>query len=123
LKQLFLLFFLSLEIVYFLACPADAVPQEITGQMEYLLSAGPNLDEFTSVITDTNSTFSQICGFDSAETIVSATDSAKLQVCQIVDFLDSLRRFFQCENWFPLYDETMYQAICYNGTDGFSWVA
>ena len=91
--------------------------------MDVLLEAGPTLQDFSLVVTASNSSLQEFWGFNGGETIVAATEVASEQLCQIVDFLDSLRLFFQCENWFPLYDVALYQAICYNGTDGFSWVA
>jgi hypothetical protein len=105
------------------ACPADAVPQQISSQMEFLISAGPTLENLSSMVTSSTATLQDFCGFTDTDTIFAATDIAQGQLCQIIDFLDSIRRFFQCENWFPLYEVTLYRAICYNGTDGFSWLA
>ena len=34
-----------------------------------------------------------------------------------------LRDLFSCSNWFPLYQEIAYNAICYNGASGFAWIA
>lgn len=30
--------------------------------------------------------------------------------------------YLQCANWYPLYDEGVYQAMCDQGTSGFAWV-
>jgi hypothetical protein len=105
------------------ACPPDAVPQQISSQMEAVLSTLPILGDFSALVTASTDSLQELCGFTDADTLVTASEAANVQLCQIVDLLDSIRLFFQCENWFPIYDVTLYQAICYNGTDGFTWVA
>jgi len=108
---------------YISACPPDAVPQEISTQLNYVLEAIPALGNFSSLVTNSESTLQQVCGFTDSSGIAQAAELANGQLCQIVDILNSIRLFFQCENWFPLYETTVYEAICYNGTDGFAWVA
>ncbi len=91
--------------------------------MDFLIAAGPTLENFSATVNSSTAVLQEVCGFTDIDKIVAATDIAQGQLCEIIDFLDSIRRFFQCENWFPLYDVTLYHAICYDGTDGFSWVA
>lgn len=106
-----------------LACPAEAIPQEISTQMDFVLETVPMVGDFSSLVLASTSTLQSFCGFNETESVVAAAATANVQLCEIFDLLDSVRTFFQCENWFPLYDVTMYQAICYNGTDGFVWVS
>ena len=63
------------------------------------------------------------CGFNDPTRLAVVADTANEQLCEIVGLLDSIRKFFQCENWFPLYESILYNGICYNGTEGFAWVA
>ena len=53
----------------------------------------------------------------------AGSEAVLIVLQELVDILDDIRLFFQCENWFPLYESTMYNAVCYDGTDGFAWIA
>lgn len=108
---------------YIQACPKDAVPQEVATQLDFVLQAIPTLGNFSSLVTTSASNLQAVCGFDDSSGLASAAELANGQLCEIVDILNAIRLFFQCENWFPLYETTVYDAICYNGTDGFAWVA
>jgi hypothetical protein len=33
----------------------------------------------------------------------------------------TIRDFFQCDNWNPIYEYGAYEAVCYDGTEGFVW--
>ncbi len=108
---------------FILACPPEALPQEIAAQLEFVLETIPTLGDFSSLIISTSSTLQTVCGFEETSGLASAAETANIQLCDIVQVLNAIRLFFQCENWFPLYETTVYEAICYNGTDGFAWVA
>lgn len=104
-------------------CPAEALPQEITAQVEFVLETIPTLGDFSSLVTGSAAAIQTVCGFNETTGLAAAAETANGQLCQIVDILNAIRLFFQCENWFPLYETTVYEAICYNGTEGFAWVA
>jgi hypothetical protein len=107
-------------------CPPDAIPQEVSTQIEFVLDTIPLLGDFSALVAETAPLIQVVCGFNETTqlgALGSAADEANGQLCDIVDVLNSIRLFFQCENWFPLYETTVYRAICYNGTEGFAWVA
>lgn len=33
----------------------------------------------------------------------------------------TIRDFFRCDNWNPIYELGAYEAVCYDGTEGFVW--
>ena len=34
-----------------------------------------------------------------------------------------VRDLVRCENWYPFYEITVHDAICYDGTYGLAWVS
>lgn len=50
-------------------------------------------------------------------------DTAQINLCEVAEILKQVRLFFQCENWFPLYETTVYNALCHDGTNGFAYIA
>lgn len=104
-------------------CPQDAIPQEISTQIDFVLDTIPMLGDFSTMVKGSTNELQKICGFEDPSTLGEVADLANVQLCEIVDILNQIRLFFQCENWFPLYESTMYNAVCYNGTEGFAWVA
>eukprot|EP00934_Nitzschia_sp_Nitz4_P007545 Nitzschia sp. Nitz4//scaffold1_size375055//99440//101442//NITZ4_000238-RA/size375055-augustus-gene-0.710-mRNA-1//-1//CDS//3329540931//7535//frame0 len=104
-------------------CPADAIPQELAVQIEFVLNTIPTLGDFSDMVKQSATELQELCGFEDPTSLALVADVANQQLCEIVDILDQIRLFFQCENWFPLYESTMYNAVCYDGTDGFAWVA
>lgn len=91
--------------------------------MNIVLAAIPTLGNFTALVNQNTNLLQDFCGFPDPAPLVVAAEAANVQLCQIVDLLNSIRIFFQCKNWFPLYETAVYEAICYNGTQGFAWIA
>lgn len=84
------------------------------------------LGDVSTLVKEFSPALQTVCGFNETTQLGSigfAADEANGQLCDIVDILNSIRLFFQCENWFPLYEVTVYEAICYNGAEGFAWIA
>lgn len=55
--------------------------------------------------------------------LVASAELAQVASCDLSQTFASIRDLLQCSNWYPLYETTTYEAVCYNGTEGFSWVA
>ena len=49
--------------------------------------------------------------------------STNENLCDVAEITLTIRDYFQCRNWYPLYETTVYDAMCYEGTEGFTWVA
>jgi hypothetical protein len=63
------------------------------------------------------------CGLEDPERLTELSTTVNLHLCSVSEILNNIRLYFQCENWYPLYETTIYDAICYNGSTGFAWVA
>jgi hypothetical protein len=66
--------------------------------------------------------FSNVCDEQSATNARQATGLVSTTVCGAADLVKDLYLFLECSNWFPLYNEGVYESMCYQGTSGFSWV-
>lgn len=113
----------SLSHTTILECPADSIPQEFSTQIDFVLDTVPTLGNFSSLVAESSGAIQVVCGFNDASRLASVANTANEELCDIVQILDDIRLFFQCENWFPLYESTMYNTVCYDGTDGFAWIA
>jgi hypothetical protein len=89
--------------------------------MAFLVQAVKKVDVFTSSLSSDASFQNVICGGITNNVVVVAQTTSE-QLCRIVEILKDVGLFLQCSNWFPLYENTVYNAICYSGTDGFAWV-
>lgn len=110
---------------YIKQCPVDVLPQEIAEQVDYVLAGVPVIQQFSAIVEESTDLIQGVCGFaaEDSQRLVAAGDVVQVQLCEIAAILRRVRLFFQCENWFPLYETTVYQALCYDGTDGFAYVA
>jgi hypothetical protein len=43
--------------------------------------------------------------------------------CSTAKLLSDMRDFLRCDNWYPLYENMVYDAMCFAGTDAFAWAA
>jgi hypothetical protein len=105
-------------------CPPDLLPQEITDQVTYFRDAISLVSDFTGFLAQSASGgLQQICGFDEPERVSNLARSTNENLCDVAAIMVTIREYFQCRNWYPLYETTVYEAMCYEGTKGFAWVA
>eukprot|EP00934_Nitzschia_sp_Nitz4_P008585 Nitzschia sp. Nitz4//scaffold211_size37880//865//2887//NITZ4_007697-RA/size37880-augustus-gene-0.57-mRNA-1//-1//CDS//3329541952//8575//frame0 len=62
------------------------------------------------------------CDSSLGSTISGYTVELSDLFCFVSQLIVDLRAYLQCSNWFPLYEISIYDAMCYSGTEGFSWV-
>lgn len=110
---------------YIRQCPPQLLPKELVEQMDYIISGVPAIKEFSSIVDESTDLIQEACGFASSDTqkLMNLAETAQTNLCEVADILKKVREFFQCENWFPLYETTAYEALCYDGTDGFAYIA
>jgi hypothetical protein len=112
---------------YIHQCPVDNLPQDIKEQLTYIEAGIPLIGQFSTIVTEKQSLtiIQDICGFQTNQTeaLVDVVDTIQYQLCDIAGILDDIRNFMQCSNWYPLYEKTAYEALCYDGTRGFAYVA
>jgi hypothetical protein len=86
------------------------------------VEAVTKVNVFTSSLSTDASFQNVLCGGNTNSVVVVAQTTSE-QLCTVVEILNDIGLFMQCSNWFPLYENTVYNAMCYSGTDGFAWVA
>jgi hypothetical protein len=59
-----------------------------------------------------------ICGSTSTAIFKDIIDSLLQYTCGIVKILWDVKDALRCSTWVPLYYNTVYSAMCYNGTTG-----
>ena len=64
-----------------------------------------------------------ICGFDEPNRVSILAEQTNRNLCDVVSVMETIRQYFQCSNFYPIYETTVYDAICYDGLDGVTWVA
>ncbi|KAG7372726.1 hypothetical protein IV203_018869 [Nitzschia inconspicua] len=60
----------------------------------------------------------EICGTPNPTFLTNAASSVLGYSCVAVAVLWSVKEAFQCSTWMPLYYNTVYNAMCYNGVNG-----
>ena len=110
---------------YMHQCPVEMLPSEILEQLNYLQVGVPLIKDFGTIVEDSTELIRGVCGFgvDQIQDLVSVADTLQNQLCSLVAIVTEVRDFVQCGNWYPLYEKTVYEALCYDGTTGFAYVA
>lgn len=114
---------LSFLLYYVQGCPADSVPEDFLNQITDVLEV---LQTEISFVEDSlaDAGFFGVCGVDPASVLTdSVIDPVQDTVCQLAEALASVQDYFSCDNWRPLYTKVMYDAVCYDGNEGFYYIA
>ena len=110
---------------YIHQCPVEKLPSEILEQLNYVQAGVPVVQKFGAIVEESTELIRGVCGFgeDQTQNLVGIADTLQGQMCSMVAILTDVRDFVQCGNWYPLYETTVYEALCYDGTRGFAYVA
>lgn len=110
---------------YIHQCPVEKLPSEILEQLNYVQAGVPVVQQFGAIVEESTELIRGVCGFgaDQTQNLVGIADTLQGQMCSMVAILTDVRDFVQCGNWYPLYETTVYEALCYDGTRGFAYVA
>jgi hypothetical protein len=65
----------------------------------------------------------EACGLQAPPKVFQIAEITAEQLYVLADFLAQIRQYLECRNWYPLYTSSLYDALCYSGTDGFAWVS
>jgi len=63
-----------------------------------------------------------VCSSDQPALVSSQASLAAKEVCGVTSLLNDVRVFFQCGNWYPVYESGVHDAMCYSSANGFIWV-
>lgn len=110
---------------YIQQCPPQLLPKELVEQMDYIIAGVPAIKKFSSIVEESTDLIQGAYGFAETDTqkLMDLADTAQINLCEVAEILKQVRLFFQCENWFPLYETTVYNALCHDGTNGFAYIA
>ena len=109
-------------------CPIGQLPTEISDQVTYFRDGVALVSDFTAMISATTSdgvtggAIQSICGFDDPGKVSALAETTNSNLCDVISVMETIRQYFQCRNWYPLYETIVYDAICYDGMEGFTWV-
>jgi hypothetical protein len=105
-------------------CPLQLVPAALVKLLEFLrflVEANSNVN-LAAISMSYDRLQNALCKSGNTANAVFLTSTASNQLCFIARSMKDIRLYFQCSNWYPLYENSMYGALCYSGTDGFAWV-
>lgn len=114
-------------------CNSTMIPTELDQLLTYIAEIMVVVsDALTSVSEELNPDCVSATATDSSTTagmagrsvvaISEQMETLSNALCAITKLMVRLKDYFECNNWYPLYEESMYNALCYDGTDGFSWI-
>jgi hypothetical protein len=94
---------------YIQQCPPQLLPKELVEQMDYIIAGVPAIKKFSSIVEESTDLSQGACGFAETDTqkLMDLADTAQINLCEVAEILKQVRLFFQCENWFPLYETTV----------------
>jgi hypothetical protein len=105
-----------------IGCPAASPPLGLVDELEKIKVSLPEFFTFVTTLRNAKEQIENVCGVESS-LITLAADTVANSLCRMGGNLQSIRLFFYCDNWYPLYESITYETLCYSGTEGFAWVA
>lgn len=105
-----------------IGCPAASPPLGLVDELEKIKVSLPEFFTFVTTLRNAKEQIENVCGVESS-LITLAADTFASSLCRMGGNLQSIRLFFYCDNWYPLYESITYETLCYSGTEGFAWVA
>eukprot|EP00978_Attheya_sp_CCMP212_P014202 scaffold36102_cov70-Attheya_sp.AAC.1 len=113
-------------VYYIGGCKPDDIPVDLQSASEALLAASLTVSNINERVANANITVLQdVCGPDSDPGILSGASTILVAgtLCNLATALFETQVYFSCDNWHPVYAKVMYDSICYNGNQGFHWIA
>mmetsp|Transcript_10501 Transcript_10501/g.19140 ORF Transcript_10501/g.19140 Transcript_10501/m.19140 type:complete len:690 (-) Transcript_10501:177-2246(-) len=112
-------------IYYIGGCKPDDIPVDLESASEALLNASLTVSNIAERVANANITLlHEVCGPDSDPDMLSgAAVLVAASICNLATALFEIREYFSCDNWYPVYATVMYNSVCYDGNQGFSWIA
>jgi hypothetical protein len=114
----------SATITLFAAeCPLYQFPKGVVEQIEFLVTVIGSIRQLLTSWLAGSDQIQELCGLTQPPKYFEIAQITSDQLCALATILEDLRLYMQCGNWYPLYTKTVYDAMCYSGTEGFAWVA
>ena len=122
-EDLFNSLFFQFAIYYVSGCLAVNQPynaSEAFGQAQQLLETVAKVKAYASASA---TAIEAVCSAQNVTMVEALASALESQVCVAVQIVTSVNQFFACHNWQPLYATIAYQAVCYEGNQGFFWIS
>lgn len=102
-------------------CQAGSEPAALQNFLQLVLAAASAADQMAASVGRNALDISNRCNTN-PNNVFAATSLLGGQLCLFAIDLFQTAQFFSCPNWHPLYDTLAYQATCYQGMEGLSWI-
>lgn len=76
------------------------------------------LERFDSALRSFSESATDFCGTTDVNLFSDIIATGVKYICGTIGLSLDVRRVFECSTWMPLYYNTIYNAVCYNGIDG-----
>lgn len=96
----------------------NAQPPSIDEYDEYLAEAQSVVQGFEQALSDAAVVLAGECNVTNTSSVEANVSTLFASVCSSVLLLRNIRNAFSCQTWLPLYYTAVYDALCYNGTNG-----
>ena len=113
---------LAFLLFYIRGCPLGQVPQEFISEFDVVVATFLTAADFVDNVIE-NGVLAEACPTAATALAGASTDMFQDTLCDLAEALVEVQNFFSCENWRPLYRIVVYQGVCYNGNEGFYYVA
>jgi hypothetical protein len=90
--------------------------------IDFLLEGSNLLGVLSSELEENSERLEAICGSTNATMFAEMTNATSAQLCTLASVVREIRDLFRCETWYPLYETSVHEAMCYS-VDSFSWIA
>ncbi|GAX24993.1 hypothetical protein FisN_2Lh276 [Fistulifera solaris] len=104
---------------YVSGCPESGLPNELKSKSDLLVHFLLKVSEFGAALQSDE--VIEICGDTSRFKGVGA--SLEAATCNVANTLLDVQDYFACQNFHPVYEATVYEALCYEANRGLTWVA
>lgn len=106
---------------WFSQCNAE--PVSIAKDRGFLDESQIALEEFEIAMLGVTESVTEFCGTVDRDLFSDLISTSSAIVCVLIALILDIRDALKCKTWMPLYYNTLYNAVCYNGIDGFWSIA
>jgi len=98
-------------------------PVSMQKDQAFLNNAQKILQQFDGAMDNITESVIDFCETTDTELFIDMTATSMKYLCGVLGLTLDVREVFQCKTWMPLYYNTMYNVVCYNGIDGMWTIA
>jgi len=104
------------------SCPEALYPEFVQGRVFLWADLLPVTAKLSSGLDQYNAfQFTDQCGTSSLQGLRQASSTLHLQVCMLTQALANVRRILACDQWYPIYQGMIEDAVCVDSTQALVW--